>query len=58
MKCNKQPARLRTGYKKYNIEEFDGKKGVCKIVLWSKKTGSPIKTITKPSEIRKILRGN
>jgi len=55
-KCSKQSIRLRTGYPKYNIEEFEGKKGVCKLILWSKKTGRKIKTVTGSANIRKVLK--
>jgi|25BtaG_2_1085352.scaffolds.fasta_scaffold11090_4 hypothetical protein len=51
--------RLRTGYKKYNIEEFEDSKkgGVWKLVLWSKKTGKKLRTVTSKTEIRRILSG-
>jgi len=57
IKCRKEPSRMRTGYKKYNIEEYEGSKGVCKLVLWNKKTGSKIRTVTGQAKIRKILSG-
>ncbi len=56
-KCGKQPVRFRTGHKKYNIEEFEGNKGVCKLVLWDKKTGSKVRTVRGQKNIRKVLSG-
>ena len=58
VKCRKEPSRMRTGYKKYNIEEYEGSKGVCKLVLWNKKTGRKLRTVTGQARIRKILSGN
>ena len=57
VRCNKEPSRMRTGYKRYNIEEYEGSKGVCKLVLWDKKTGRKLRTVTGQANIRRILSG-
>ena len=48
--------RMRMGYKKHNIEEFSGKRGVYKLVLWDKKTGRKLRTVKGRLNIRKVLK--
>ena len=53
----RQPTRMRMGYSEYNIEEYSGKDGVNKIILWDKRNGSKLRTVTGKLKIRRILSG-